>query len=64
MPVKNKIRLERLTVSSFVTELGKESEKVKGGATNDMSCVLHTCVDCSIPICISGGGCPTYATCP
>jgi hypothetical protein len=46
MPTKNKIRLENLKVSSFVTELNSERDQVKGGATLPLCNTVTRCTDC------------------
>jgi hypothetical protein len=51
MPKKKKLQLKALKVQSFVTELGDDADKVKGGVTPNTGCFIGTCYDCSVGVC-------------
>ena len=63
MPKKKKLQLKTLKVQSFVTELGDEANKVKGGATLDTACIIGSCLECSEGICLTDFGSNCVGTC-
>lgn len=61
MPEKKKLALGDLKVQSFVTELGDEAHKVKGGESAATNCDPT----CEAPLCDSINNCAwTVTTCP
>jgi len=68
MPKKKRLKLNELTVKSFVTRLGDQSRAVKGGAENTVTCPTGTvCESCegTCETCFYGPTCATWcaATC-
>jgi hypothetical protein len=63
MPKKKKLKLDSLKVQSFVTHLGNEANKVKGGVTPDTACIIGSCLECSEGICYTDFGSDCVGTC-
>jgi len=63
MPKKKKLKLGSLKVQSFVTELGDEAKKAKGGVTANTQCIAGSCLECSEGICITDFGSDCVGTC-
>ncbi|NIM12346.1 MAG: hypothetical protein GTO45_09550 [Candidatus Aminicenantes bacterium] len=63
MPKKKKLKLGSLRVQSFVTELGDEAKKVKGGDTMNTQCIIGSCLECSEGICPTDFGSDCVGTC-
>jgi hypothetical protein len=67
MPKKKKLQLGSLKVKSFVTQLGEDAKKAKGGESENTLCI-DTCMFCPSNTCDTCDTCDTcmqscYGTC-
>jgi hypothetical protein len=64
MPKKKKLQLKALKVRSFVTELGNEARKVRGGESAETNCDPTCEAPCVTNSCATCATCNTcYTTC-